>query len=99
MLKEYTGQEIIDWIAENPNNDISRVLMRKYYKFDFDLDPEWHDAKCNLNPERKYKIRDYVCYKYDTWGSYPAITYKIIKVPIKQPRRSSLKKGDKQYGS
>ena len=89
MWEEYTGQEIIDWINENPNHNISTVLIRRYYEFD----PEWLDVKCNINPERKYRIRDYVCYKYDYFGSYPVTTYKMEKVPIIQPRKSSLKKG------
>lgn len=88
MYTEYTGQEIMDWISKNPKHPISIELLRKYYY----VEPEWFELKC-LNPKRKYKIRDYISYKYDYWGSYPVKTYKIEKVPIKQPRRSSLKKG------
>ena len=89
MWKEYTGKEIIDWIAANPNHDISIVLTRKYYEFD----SEWFDVKCNINPERKYKIYDYVTDWYlDKHCRISQTTYKMLKVHIKQPRRSSLRK-------
>ena len=85
---EYTGQEIMDWIAKNPKHPISIALLRRYYY----VDPEWYDVK-SLNPNRKYKIRDYTTLWVDTWGSYNRTTYKVEKVPTVQPRRSSLKKG------
>ena len=97
MYKEYTGQEIIDWIAANPHHDISIELTRKYYEFD----KEWFDIKCNINPERKYKIYSYVIDWYinmhfDILYRISHTTYKMCKVHIEQPRRSSLKKGEKK---
>jgi hypothetical protein len=95
MWKEYTGQEIIDWVSANPNHDISVELTRKYYKFD----EEWFDFECNINPERKYKIHDYVTdwylgSRFDNRYRILHTTYQILKVHTEQPRRSSLKKGE-----
>lgn len=84
---EYTGQEIIDWIANNPKDPISLELTRKYYQFD----EEWFDIKCNINPNRKYTIYSYFAYWYTDRETHQ--TYRIERVPIIQPRRSSLKKG------
>jgi hypothetical protein len=84
MWTEYTGQEIIDWISANQKHAISVELTRKYYV----LDKEWFDVKCNIHPERKYIIKSYLTSWYDGIN-YERKTYKISKVRIKQPRRSS----------
>lgn len=89
MYKEYIGQEIIDWIAANQKSDIAIELTRKYYQ----LDDEWFEVKCNINPKRRYILRTYTTSWYNNLTSYVHNTYKIERVPIIQPRRSSLKKG------
>jgi hypothetical protein len=91
MHTEYTGQEIINWIIANPKHEIAMELTRKYYEFD----NEWFDTKCNINPERKYTIHSYTTTWYDNWANYSRLTYKMERVPIVQPRRSSLRRGVK----
>lgn len=86
---KYTGQEIIDWIAVNPQHNISKEIVRRYYVFD----DEWFDVKININPEKEYKIFGYKTTWHDYWGSYPRKTYRLYKIIPEQPRRSSLKKG------
>ena len=88
MNTKYTGQEIIDWVAKNPKHPISIELTRKYYY----IEPEWFEVKC-LNPQRQYTIRSYTAYWNDGFGSITHTTFKIERVPVRQPRRSSLKKG------
>lgn len=90
MYKEYTGQEIIDWISGNQKSDIAKELTRKYYQ----IDKDWFEVKCNINPTRKYIIKNYITFWYDnSWkDSYSHHTYKIERAPIIQPRRSSLRK-------
>lgn len=92
MHKEYIGQEIIDWIANNQKHEIAIELTRKYYQFD----NEWFEVKCNINPERKYILRTYTASWGDRYNTTHQ-TYKIERVPIIQPRRSSLKKGKNNY--
>lgn len=90
MWTEYTGQEIMDWVSNNPKSPISRDILRKYYE----LNEDTGDVKCNINPTRKYKISDYMARWSDGWGAYTRVTYKMMKVYIDQPRRSSLKRRD-----
>ena len=94
MYKEYKGQEIIDWIATNQKSDMAIELTRKYYQ----IDKDWFEVKCNINPDRKYIIRTYTTYwYYSKYDGDSHKTYKIKRVPIVQPRRSSLKKGELNY--
>lgn len=92
MCKEYKGQEIIDWITANQKSELAIELTRKYFHLN-----DWFEVECYINPEKRYIIRNYTSSWYDTsWKySYSHHTYKIERAPIIQPRRSSLKKGER----
>lgn len=89
MHKEYKGQEIIDWISNNQEDPIAIELTRKYYYLN-----DWFEVECHINPERKYIIRTYTTsWSYTKYNRDSHQTFKIERVSIVQPRRSSLKKG------